>query len=58
MNEKEFHVLVVTRRKDGSSAVYNYCRIAENRRAIFNYFLKRFDPNEVETLTILEERGA
>lgn len=54
--EKEFHVLIVTRRKDGSSAVYNYCHIAENRLAIFNYFLKKFDPNEIETLTILEER--
>lgn len=56
--EKEFHVLIVTRRKDGSSAVYNYCHLAENRLAIFNYFLKRFDPDEVETLSILEEREA
>lgn len=56
--EKEFHVLIVTRRKDGSSAVYNYCHLAENRLAIFNYFLKKFDPDEVETLTILEEREA
>ena len=56
--EKEFHVLIVTRRKDGSSAVYNYCHPAENRLAIFNYFLKKFDPNEIETLTILEEREA
>ena len=56
--EKEFHVLIVTRRKDGSSAVYNYVHIAENRLAIFNYFLKKFDPNEVETLSILEEREA
>lgn len=56
--EKEFHVLIVTRRKDGASAVYNYVHIAENRLAIFNYFLKKFDPNEVETLSILEEREA
>lgn len=55
---KEFHVLLVTRHKDGSSAVYNYDRFAENRLAIFNYFLERFDPNEVETITILEEREA
>lgn len=58
MNEKEFHVLIVTRRKDGSAAVYNYVHSAENRLAIFNYFLKKFDPNEIETLTILEEREA
>jgi hypothetical protein len=58
MSEKEFHVLIVTRRKDGSSAVYNYVHDAENRFAIFNYFLKRFDPEEIETLTILEEREA
>lgn len=55
MNKKKFYVSVVTRRKDGSSAVYNDCRIAENRLAIFNYFLKRFDPNEVETITVLED---
>jgi len=56
MNKKEFHVLIVTRRKDGSTAVYNHVHEAENRRAIFDYFLKRFDPEEIETLTILEER--
>ena len=56
--EKEFHVLIVTRRKDGSTAVYNHCHLAENRLAIFNYFLKKFDPNEIETLTILEELEA
>lgn len=58
MNKKEFHVLIVTRYKDGSSAVHNYVHAAENRRAIFDYFLKRFDPEEIETLTILEEREA
>ena len=58
MSGKEFHVLIVTRRKDGSSAVYNYVHDAENRLAIFNYFLKRFDSEEIETLTILEEREA
>jgi hypothetical protein len=58
MNEKEFHVLIVTRHKDGSSAVYNYVHLAESRLAIFNYFLKRFGPEEVETITILEEREA
>ena len=57
-NEKEFHVLIVTRRKDGSTAVYNHCHLAKNRLAIFNYFLKKFDPNEIETLTILEELEA
>lgn len=56
MNKKEFHVLIVTRRKDGSTAVYNHVHEAENRRTIFDYFLKRFDPEEIETLTILEER--
>ncbi len=57
-NEKEFHVLIVTRRKDGSAGVYNYSHIAKNRLAIFNYFLKKFDPEEIETLTILEENEA
>lgn len=56
--EKEFHVLIVTRRKDGSSAVYNYVHLAKDRLEIFNYFLKKFDPNEIETLTILEENEA
>lgn len=56
MNKKEFHVLIVTRYKDGSSAVHNYVHAAESRLAIFNYFLKKFDPAEVETITILEER--
>ena len=56
--EKEFHVLIVTRRKDGSSAVYNYVHLAKDRLAIFNHFLKKFDPNEIETLTILEENEA
>jgi hypothetical protein len=55
---KEFHVLLVTRRKDGSSEVYNCVHSAESRLAIFNYFLKRFGPEEVETITILEEREA
>lgn len=58
MNEKEFHVLITIRHKDGSSAVYNYVHIAENRLAIFNHFLKRFNPDEVETISILEEREA
>lgn len=58
MDEKEFHVLIITRGKDGSSAVYNYVHEAENRLAIFNYFLKKFDPEEIETLTILEENEA
>ena len=56
MNEKEFHVLIITRDKDGSAAVFNYVHMAENRLAIFNYFLKKFNPDEIETLTILEER--
>lgn len=58
MNEKEFHVLIITRHKDGSSAVYNFNRFAESRLAIFNYFLQRFSADEVETITILEEREA
>ena len=59
MQEKEFHVLIITRRKDGSTAVFNYVHTAKSRTEIFNYFLfKKFDAEEVESLTILEETEA
>ena len=59
MQEKEFHVLIITRRKDGSTAVFNYVHTAKSRTEIFQYFLfKKFDAEEVESVTILEETAA
>lgn len=53
----QFTALIITRRKDNTPATYTLTHEIEDRVAMFNYLLARYNSKweVVETITILEE---